>query len=352
MSQQQARSKKSGKPASAGAAKSAAGDWRQYGGIYYPEKHVPFALDDDGFLKQPHLKLPSAESLRRLAEKFPHAPELAGAAQNAQQWEEAGEVTIEDFYSARQLIDKLLLCSAADPHALPLLASVAEYALVQLANVVAERRDKKAAHIFCSLLAVHVERLDQLAEKSPKLFQPLAYQLPSFPVMGSKFKAQQLANERLVTDRLDVGREHWIQQHRKGRAAPASKASRAKEIATQLIGYLQKYRIVYPALSARVADLPPWTKRLRRLKALSPDTWPKWFALAWEVVLETTGGKPAEVAAYQKIAGRFERSNWEKKTVKAARTAIQDALRAALQELATGKSPRAAQARNASENHD
>lgn len=332
------RSEKDAQPASARAEKAPAIDkWRQVGGIYYPERNVPFELGRDGFAEQTPPKLPGAESLRTLAEKFPDDRRLADAAQQAQQWKDAGGVAIEDFWAGRELIDKLLSCSAVEPHALAVLAWIVEYALVQLANLVAERKNKNAATLLYSQLAIHVEKLDELAAKWPKLFQPLAYQLPSFPVMGSKFKEQQLFNEGLVKDVLDVGRDHWMQQHRKPRKSPRNKAARAKEIAAKLIGYLQKYRIVYPELSARVADLPPWTKKLRRLKALSPETWSNWFELAWSVVLETTGGEPSQDDAYRQIAKRFRRPGAKGTVVEAVTGAIQEALRNAFSALATGR---------------
>jgi hypothetical protein len=259
-------------------------------------------------------------------------------------WEESGNFDLEDFSAGRTIINKLLLCSKRNPRAIELIAAIVGYGLTQLHALAAQRHSKVGAQQLTQVLATAVQELQQFALKSPKQFQPTAQWLPSFPMPISKNKEQQLENDRLLVA-LGVGDKHWFKQHRKSRKSPSiNKTARAKDIARQLIEYLQKYRIVCREIAEFADDQPAWTKKLYALPSLSKESWPKWFKVGWEVVLETTGGEPSEAEAYLEIARRTHRKNEYDQRVEVTHTAIKEALEDAFRQLTTGRSLRGMQA--------
>jgi hypothetical protein len=328
--------------------------WRNKSGILYADRHMPFQLDTDVFNTEPLPALPASEASRNVLDwaiknglPEEEIARLRKDLADAQALEQTGAYDCEEaLYSLRRLIDRLLLCRRKNPAVLGALRDNLDYGLTQLYLAAKRERNKKAAGNLTWLLYVSVERLQEVALDQPQLFCSLAHALPAFPVMGSPFNEQQIENERLIKHVLHVGRDFWVRQHRKPKKSARGKSSRAKDIAVQLINYLQKYRIVYGPLSQVAPKLPGWSKRLRKLKRLSATTWRDWFNIAWEVVMETSGGEPAEVDAYREIVRRVRRKNVYGKLVDAARGAIKEALRDAFCELATGKHPRSSQSRS------
>lgn len=322
--------------------------WRKKRGIIYPERHVAFVLDGPDWPEEPPPPLPASKdafhSAKILDRSNPkEAQKRLIKADQMRRREESGEIEWEDFRAGRDAIDTLLLCGKKNPQALAMLAEILGYGLLQLQTLTEQTKSKRGAAELTVLLSLAVQRLKHLADKSPELLRNTARHLPSFPLLASRYKEQQLENERLL-DNLDVGAEHWWKQHRKERMSPSpSKSARAKQIAIQLIEYLHTYRTVCREVAVYATDLPAWTRKLRYLPKLSEKSWPKWFALGWEVVRETTGGRPSEIDAYRKIASRKRRINVHNKVVDATHSAIQDALRDAFKELATGESARSAQ---------
>jgi len=329
--------------------------WHSERGILYADRHMPFQLDADVFKAEPVPALPTSRASRNVLDwaiknglPEEEIARLRKDVADAQAFEQTGDYDCEEaLYGFRRLIDRLLLCRRRNPAALKHLANNLDYGLTQLYLAAKRERNKKAATNLAWVLARSVERLQETALVQPQLFCSLAHALQAFPIMGSPFKEQQIENERLIKQVLHVGRDFWVRQHRVPRKSASGRSSRAKDIASQLIDYLQKYRIVYRPLSTLARELPGWSKRLRKLKRLSATTWRDWFAIAWEVVLETTSGTPDEVDAYRQIARRVRRRNDSGKLVGATRSAIKDALRDAFCELATGKHPRSSQSRRA-----
>ena len=332
--------------------------WRSVKGIYFPNRHPVFQLDGKAFLHEPLPALPSAKTSAQVLEQGrklgspEYTAELRKEAENGTRVEQTGEYNDEDLeialYGIRRLMDRFLLCRKKNPRALADLAANLDYGLTQLYLAAKKERNRAAAAHFSILLGKHVERLRELAFAKPQLFEALAQQLPTFPVPGSRFKEQQVANDRLIKEVLVVGKNFWRQQRRKTRESPSAKPQRAKKIAADLIDYLEKYRIVYPVLSDITNDLPPWTRKLRGLKRLPSqncEVREDWFKLAWDVVLETTNGQPAEVDDYWVLARRRRRTGSDGRTVADAHSSIKYALRNAFRELATGKHPRSSQKR-------
>ena len=325
--------------------------WRRKKGIFYPEQHVAFVLDGPSWPRVSAPCLPSSkEALKsaKILERI-HPNEAQDSMDRAEQMrerEETGVIPSASIQDGKDAIDTLLLCGNKNPQAFGVLAEILEYGQMGLQTLTEQAKSKQGAAELTVLLASAVERLRQFALESPKLFRETARQLPSFPMLVSDYREQQIENESLLNI-LEVGAAHWWKQHRKGRGSTStSKPARAKEIAIQLIEYLQTYRDVYQEIALHATNLPAWTHGLAHLPQLSEKSWAKWFGIGWEVVLETTGGKPSEVDAYRKIARRTQRKNAYEKPVAATHSAIKEALRDAFQELAMGRSSRSTQKRD------
>ena len=326
----------------------------QVGDRFFPRCHAPFQLDSEAFRQKQLPELPSAkdkiETLQwaeDTGEGLSEYEKLKQDAAKAKRLEQKGGLTQEERDDAiskiRFGIDEFLLCRKKNPSAVADLTEMLDYGMIQLYSAVQKEQNKAAAIQLTTLLAKHVEMLRDLVLENPKMFEGFAHKHPRFPVPGSRFKDEQLKNERLLNEILVVGRDYWDQQRRKQRYTKES--GPAKEIARKLIDYLSQYRMGY---NPYADDLPQWTKRLPKLKQISQgENWRDWFQLAWEVVLETTERKPCRVAAYRLIAKRSHRKSYRQDGkcthVANLNSGIRDALSEAISELAKGISPRTEQ---------
>lgn len=329
--------------------------WQSSVGPHGTHEHVVFDPAQDISRDPEVTKLPTVAGFRTAAEALlasarpgsreeHHADSLEGKAVQAEQWQQSGDADIDDVSDAHNVIDKLIFCSAADRRAVPLLCGVVEYALRQLHNLAVEKKDRAAQSQLVVLLSCAVERLDQAAASRPRMFRSAATQLPAFPVLGSNFAARESANRQLIK-LLGVGEDYWWQQHRMPRSDASSKSGKAKHLVFRLIQYLEQYQHTLSSSGETGFKRPSWTETLRALRPLGPKTWRKWMELVWEVVLESSRGKPGSIPNYRAIAKRTSRTDAYGKMTDVSRDGIRQALQDALQELVIGKSSRHGQKR-------
>jgi hypothetical protein len=158
-------------------------------------------------------------------------------------------------------------------------------------ELLARQGESEALEAYARATRHTVQTLDSLQKKWTEPLRKMARGQPNWPVLGDPGNHQEI---KQVLSALEVGRELPFSPEAIAQLKPKAH-KKAVRRAMELAMRLEEWRTRAPASIYWYRRMIPPTRAESRAAQLAPfseQSWPSWFELAWEIVLEENGSNP------------------------------------------------------------
>jgi hypothetical protein len=213
-------------------------------------------------------------------------------------------------------------------------------------ELLAGQGESEALEAYARATRHTVQTLESLQKKWTEPLRKVARSQPNWPVLADAGDHQEINQ---VLSALEVGRELPFSPEAIAQLKPKAH-KKAVRLAMELAVRLEEWRTRAPASIYWYRRMIPPTRAESRAAHLAPfceQSWPSWFELGWEIVLEENRGNPERNPELRPLGLHREKHSVQQSQQKTltARTAesnirdgIRDRLRKAMKLMASGAS--------------